>query len=170
MRFKNRAGNFNSRLYMRGSKAASVADMYNNLFQFTPLHERQPTPGFYVCYSRSDFNSRLYMRGSTDTLFIYKRKIIFQFTPLHERQLGKFANTGDIFYFNSRLYMRGSARANVSTTVTCNFNSRLYMRGSLTPVYQDPKYLNFNSRLYMRGSYFLLLVCHLSNISIHAST
>ena len=78
------------------------------VFQFTPLHERQPgmhqqrlTAWFY-------FNSRLYMRGN-DASFIQSSRIsLFQFTPLHERQQSGLLHPPMFYDFNSRLYMRGN--------------------------------------------------------------
>ena len=61
---KNRVLNyFNSRLYMRGNRYFAGLQQVPPLFQFTPLHERQPgvTCGLY---QRTYFNSRLYMRGN----------------------------------------------------------------------------------------------------------
>ena len=111
---------------------ATVMDANGNfrdIFQFTPLHERQqvaciqpPAPVLY-------FNSRLYMRGNKQGWYDESLKK-FQFTPLHERQpycdlMSKDPNTFQFtplherqqiqrwfrrffLYFNSRLYMRGN--------------------------------------------------------------
>ena len=101
------------------------------VFQFTPLHERQPgmhqqrlTAWFYfnsrlymrgngfglcifICNNRY-FNSRLYMRGN-DASFIQSSRIsLFQFTPLHERQQSGLLHPPMFYDFNSRLYMRGN--------------------------------------------------------------
>ena len=102
---------FNSRLYMRGSAcgratldagggisihASTWEAAYNTctpklqqvLFQFTPLHERQPASrGSSTAVFH--FNSRLYMRGSCWLSRCCKA----------------------VSYFNSRLYMRGSGVA-----------------------------------------------------------
>ena len=58
--------NFNSRLYMRGSLSNRLPASCSDLFQFTPLHERQ--------HSYSVDAPKLHL---------------FQFTPLHERQQQK---------------------------------------------------------------------------------
>ena len=58
------ATDFNSRLYMRGSREADVKMAARSLFQFTPLHERQR------CLA----------------MMVRRYPTLFQFTPLHERQ------------------------------------------------------------------------------------
>ena len=98
---------FNSRLYMRGSRKSYSLALPPQLFQFTPLHERQLV-------------LKITMDNST----------IFQFTPLHERQQAKAFRWTIRKYFNSRLYMRGSRCVRFQCISGFYFNSRLYMRGS----------------------------------------
>ena len=100
------------------------------LFQFTPLHERQPTAQLMSLKSSSNFNSRLYMRGSSIRALLVNPEYSFQFTPLHERQQLRQSGYGSWLYFNSRLYMRGSPCEELPDTLMRYFNSRLYMRGS----------------------------------------
>ena len=99
------------------------------IFQFTPLHERQPTAAVIAAAaipfqftplherqqlerrrkaSETHFNSRLYMRGSISCCIDTVYSTIFQFTPLHERQLMSPLLLQIIKNFNLRLYMRGS--------------------------------------------------------------
>ena len=125
-----KVGHFNSRLYMRGNDKEKLKGLYQhyisihastweatseidfsgleNLFQFTPLHERQHHDACAPCEVR-DFNSRLYMRGSL-------------------LGVGGCRKGKD---FNSRLYMRGSLYSRCHNRKEENFNSRLYMRGSV---------------------------------------
>ena len=71
---------------MRGNTLCHMHFLRNSfLFQFTPLHERQPPP---LQYQLS--------------------RTLFQFTPLHERQRWPYNVGSSISYFNSRLYMRGN--------------------------------------------------------------
>ena len=98
---------FNSRLYMRGSRKSYSLALPPQLFQFTPLHERQHCPG-----SRSGLGACISIHASTweaagaedhngeqHTISIHAStweaageslpvndQEIFQFTPLHERQ------------------------------------------------------------------------------------
>ena len=125
------------------------------LFQFTPLHERQPTAQLMSLKSSSNFNSRLYMRGSgnSDWWWIcfeisihastweaakastYAEAVLtlFQFTPLHERQ----RNLSGCKYNRRNISIHAStweaARHAEHDKPDLYFNSRLYMRGSWQP-------------------------------------
>ena len=78
-----------------------------SLFQFTPLHERQPTGGAENTATQVFQFTPLHERQHGHLRGCDRRKK-FQFTPLHERQ-----PVGTVFLYSER-----------------NFNSRLYMRGS----------------------------------------
>ena len=121
------------------------------LFQFTPLHERQPTAQLMSLKSSSNFNSRLYMRGSSIRALLVNPEYSFQFTPLHERQQLRQSGYGSWLYFNSRLYMRGSLIESHFCSV-CQFQfTPLHERQRLLSAFRSSlRY--FNSRLYMRGS------------------
>ena len=84
---------------------------FRDIFQFTPLHERQPTAQLMSLKSSSNFNSRLYMRGSSIRALLVNPEYSFQFTPLHERQQAVGFVGTPWADFNSRLYMRGSVAA-----------------------------------------------------------
>ena len=123
------------------------------LFQFTPLHERQPTAQLMSLKSSSNFNSRLYMRGSSIRALLVNPEYSFQFTPLHERQPShRELRWRPWSNFNSRLYMRGSVFLMLFFVIIFYFNSRLYMRGSISAAQHLACSIHFNSRLYMRGS------------------
>ena len=164
------------------------------LFQFTPLHERQPTAQLMSLKSSSNFNSRLYMRGSSIRALLVNPEYSFQFTPLHERQLREFVDDSDFYDFNSRLYMRGSQGIRTRKRVHFKFQfTPLHERQQKVSVYckqVDDISIHastweaaasniavvvsmsyFNSRLYMRGSH-LTENCAEDReaISIHAST
>ena len=78
---------FNSRLYMRGNVLERIRGR-SCIFQFTPLHERQPHLRYF------------HLMLST-----------FQFSPLHERQLSSQTERSYPENFNSRLCMRGNMSA-----------------------------------------------------------
>ena len=142
---------FNSRLYMRGNELsfnvskkerisihASTWEATNTmrklfcacLFQFTPLHERQPGQRVRAA-GREYFNSRLYMRGNVE--FGQDEEYVID--------------------FNSRLYMRGNRwkRNNGRDPVHISIHASTW---EATDNIQPPSFLtaNFNSRLYMRGN------------------
>ena len=123
-----------------------------SLFQFTPLHERQPTGGaentatqvfqFTPLYERRRlplhrlasrrryFNSRLYMRGNLIDDHSGNPPLLFQFTPLHERQRKApqvFKNA--VKFQFTPLHERQLANSRISWW-RVYFNSRLYMRGN----------------------------------------
>ena len=70
---------------MRGNSMGRQRMRRLTLFQFTPLHERQPDPTASCAVGH-----------------------LFQFTPLHERQRHIGGRPLGRKYFNSRLYMRGN--------------------------------------------------------------
>ena len=99
-----------------------------NPFQFTPLHERQLV--FLPAHRpQSYFNSRLCMRGNVSKMS-HSSWYQFQFTPLHERQRGFSKLHSRDQHFNSRLCMRGNLCSRCHCIVNINFNSRLCMRGN----------------------------------------
>ena len=124
-----RSSNFNSRLYMRGSLSQGTLSQSPPIFQFTPLHERQPLRRASRHIDALFQFTPLHERQQYDQL-LERLEIKFQFTPLHERQPGGSAATAGRKDFNSRLYMRGSTECPQTGITACNFNSRLYMRGS----------------------------------------
>ena len=126
--------------------------MIQNLFQFTPLHERQHyTPAkktYKVCIS---------IHASTweaaTPIHLWLQFLLFQFTPLHERQPFQSTQTVCCLYFNSRLYMRGSARHQWQTKLINQFQfTPLHERQRLKCRSHAISNIYFNSRLYMRGS------------------
>ena len=81
---------------------------FRDIFQFTPLHERQRIAPLYPAVPA-----------------------LFQFTPLHERQQSQLELATMYNDFNSRLYMRGNTVYPVhGRHYNPDFNSRLYMRGN----------------------------------------
>ena len=137
---------------MRGNASAPALWSAPDLFQFTPLHERQRLvvslvalapyfnsrlymrgnteqfrhrlPGYY-------FNSRLYMRGNILEDFSLKKSTSFQFTPLHERQRnhGRCNCRCCKFQFTP-LHERQREHVDRRGGTAQDFNSRLYMRGN----------------------------------------
>ena len=77
--------NFNSRLCMRGNARSVLTPSYQMLFQFTPLHERQPR-SFPRFFKISIFQFTPLHERQRISISATISKILFQFTPLHERQ------------------------------------------------------------------------------------
>ena len=133
---------------MRGSQGIRTRKRVHFKFQFTPLHERQPSHRELRWRPWSNFNSRLYMRGSVFLMLFF---VI-------------------IFYFNSRLYMRGSISAAQHLACSIHFNSRLYMRGSFVSSHGSASHELFQfTPLHERQPDRESLLFRLP-ISIHAST
>ena len=126
---KNISCNFNSRLYMRGNscsfggcqtgyisihastwEAAVVIETFEceYIFQFMPLHERQPFSLLDHQCSMLSISIHASTWEATEKHFPFLRDCLFQFTPLHERQLTARSVTAKITHFNSRLCMRGN--------------------------------------------------------------
>ena len=76
---------FNSRLYMRGNQCRWIKFLCSDIFQFTPLHERQRSSSQKVLWGVQFQFTPLHERqlGSGSLLLVLGT---FQFTPLHERQ------------------------------------------------------------------------------------
>ena len=159
---------FNSRLYMRGSKLLGLSVPHGQisihastweaawqqglsedaiLFQFTPLHERQP--------SRQQAHTAVFQ---------------FQFTPLHERQL----ESRNSFTISAHISIHAStweaADEEWKEIETAYFNSRLYMRGSN---YVNPAmgrdYISIHASTW-EAAPAKSFQTHWCVISIHAST
>ena len=161
---------------MRGNSCYYVTITSGKVFQFTPLHERQPRSRKKSGRKISHFNSRLYMRGNESCKtyctasiafqftplherqpfhqYIQQQQVIFQFTPLHERQLlsqaWQLPLQEELFQFTP-LHERQLTFAE-SLEKAHDFNSRLYMRGNRPRRGESGQRKHFNSRLYMRGN------------------
>ena len=108
-----------------------LADLVRDMiFQFTPLHERQPL-SLEVCKSLYYFNSRLYMRGNAFAAGTKGTSTKFQFTPLHERQQQTSIHGGVWWAFQFTPLHERQHRYTIPMHRYGNFNSRLYMRGSM---------------------------------------
>ena len=122
------------------------------VFQFTPIHERRR----FGCRSSRDlqnFNSRLCMRGNTMDDSAQLQGIWFQFTPLHNRQPQNSGSSPGTFPFqftpiHERRRANGFHHA-ILHSISIHA-STWEAAGSHTLWHFHHNY--FNSRLYMRGS------------------
>ena len=162
--------NFNSHLYIRGDTNKLPIAAEEEIFQFTPLHERQHR-WHRGCNLYIYFNSRLYMRGNLMLQNLQCYHLIISIHASTWEATIYAIRTSVIFYFNSRLYMRGNLFEAAVHTSPGYFNSRLYMRGNERRWYRWKQKAYFNSRLYMTGNCFRKSASvFLTVISIHAST
>ena len=162
---------FNSRLCMRGNLAAPHPRMRKSSFQFTPLHERQPSTHFYSFPVAGYFNSRLCMRGNAH--FSHRSSIVhvFQFTPLHERQLFCLTRQSDYSVFQfTPLHERQQMWSRCIAPPGCYFNLRLCMRGNPMLFVNEANLYKFQfTPLHERQHNSKLRIPVHNPISIHAS-
>ena len=125
------------------------------VFQFTPLHERRR----FGCRSSRDlqnFNSRLCMRSNTMDDSAQLQGIWFQFTPLHNRQPQNSGSSPGTFPFqftpiHERRRANGFHHA-ILHSISIHASTWEATLCAICTFCAIRSY--FNSRLYMRGSYF----------------
>ena len=110
---------------------SGLLSVCGNIFQFTPLHERQLK---YICWLLGDlpyFNSRLYMRGNVAEALEKKSEKI----SIHASTWEATDATPAITWTQSISIHASTWEATISRDSiwlsVCYFNSRLYMRGNI---------------------------------------